>query len=97
MDLEYDANVKEIFICIVDMIDNSEYDVDIDEMLDSVLVINLEDDVSFTVTKHESTKAVWLASTHSGVYHFYFKSGNWIDNNGQEICSVIKNDLEACE
>ncbi len=80
---EFNAQVDLIFDRIVDTIDASDLDCDV-ELNQSVLEITCENKSKIIVNRHEPNREIWIAAK-SGGFHFKCKNALWIDTRGGEL------------
>jgi CyaY protein len=79
---EFNERVDLIFDRIVDSLDASDADCDV-EVNQNVLEITCDDDSKIIVNRHEPNREIWIAAK-SGGFHFKFKDGVWIDTRSGE-------------
>jgi CyaY protein len=77
---EFDALVDLVFDRIVDTLDASNADCDI-ELNQGVLEITCADDSKIIVNRHAPNQEIWLAAK-SGGFHFKHVGDDWIDTRG---------------
>jgi CyaY protein len=83
---EFNDAVDLVFDRIVDIIDASDVDCDV-EVNQSVLEISCADDSKIIVNRHQPNREIWVAAK-SGGFHFKWQEGQWIDTRSGELLSA---------
>lgn len=83
---EFNDAVDLVFDRIVDIIDASDADCDV-EVNQSVLEITCADDSKIIVNRHQPNREIWVAAK-SGGFHFTWRDGHWIDTRSGELLSA---------
>ena len=47
----------------------------------------------YVINKHSAAKEIWLASPISGPYHFYHYNDKWVNKHGDELMSILEQEL----
>jgi CyaY protein len=79
---EFNEAVDLIFDRIVDTLDASDADCDV-ELNQNVLEITCVDDSKIIVNRHGPNREIWIAAK-SGGFHFKFADGRWVDTRSGE-------------
>jgi CyaY protein len=82
---EFNERVDLIFDRIVDTLDASDSDCDV-EVNQNVLEITC-DDSKIIVNRHEPNREIWIAAK-SGGFHFKCKDGVWVDTRSGELLAA---------
>ncbi len=83
---EFNEAVDLVFDRIVDTLDASDADCDI-EINQSVLEITCGNDSKIIVNRHEINREIWVAAK-SGGFHFAPRAGQWIDTRSGETLAA---------
>jgi CyaY protein len=83
---QFNEAVDLVFDRIVDTLDASEADCDV-EFNQNVLEITCADDSKIIVNRHEPNREIWIAAK-SGGFHFKREDEDWIDTRSGEQLSV---------
>jgi CyaY protein len=87
---DFDERVDLVFDRIVDHLDASDADCDI-ELNQGVLEITCADRSKIIINRHAPNQEIWVAAK-SGGFHFGMKDGEWIDTrSGKRLTDTLSN------
>ncbi|TAG05919.1 MAG: iron donor protein CyaY [Burkholderiales bacterium] len=86
---EFDALVDVVFDRIVDTLDASDADCDI-ELNQGVLEISCADRSKIIVNRHGPNQEIWVAAK-SGGFHFKHQNNEWIDTRSGDTLPTTLN------
>jgi CyaY protein len=80
---EFNESVLLVFDRIVDTLDASDVDCDI-ELNEGVLEISCPDASKLIINRHEPNREIWVAAK-SGGFHFRWTGDSWIDTRSGDV------------
>lgn len=92
---EFDAMADLVFDRIVDTLDASDADCDI-ELNAGVLEISCADRSKIIVNRHAPNQEIWVAAK-SGGFHFKWRDAQWIDSRSGELLGVTLSRVVALQ
>jgi CyaY protein len=92
---EFDAMADLVFDRIVDTLDASDVDCDI-ELNAGVLEIDCADRSKIIVNRHAPNQEIWVAAK-SGGFHFKWRDAQWIDTRSGELLGVTLSRVVALQ
>lgn len=91
---EFNTHADLLFDRIVDTLDASDADFDI-EINENVLTVTCEDDSKIIVNKHELNREIWVAA-RSGGFHFKWNGASWVDTrSGDSLGATLQRVVAA--
>lgn len=88
---EFHQNIEHVWQKIEEELENQGADVDC-ETQGSVFTITFDNRTQIVINKQEPLLELWIAGKLGG-FHFAFKNGDWVSNDGQRFWDCF---VEAC-
>lgn len=89
---EFHQNIEQVWEKIEEELEEQGADIDC-EAQGSVLTLTFDNHTQIVINKQEAMLELWLASSKLGGFHFAFKNGEWISNDGKRFWDILS---EAC-